>query len=557
MALALETLTTAQKSGIQNALGFDLAPSAPCLGAYFTTASESLQLAISFDGKTFVQFATDLMDGPNNTLRDPSIILRNGVWYCAFTNNSFNTTTSFTIYKSTDLLTWTSHATVSLSAISGLSRVWSPQLFIDTDDTVHAYVAGNDGSVTDTYGEFSIYHLLGNSALSSWGAPTAILSRAAGTKHYIDPWVIKDGSTYYLWVKEEYDDYIEVASSTSPDSGFSLVETGDWAGWGADLEGIVVNKTTTGFRLYVDRYLAGTGIEYAESASMLSGWGALTGITMDGSVFRHGSVYPLTTHESAIRVASVVAQLGLTGGSGDMLSTLTAAEISVTTTATATISRMHVCSGTTANYTVTLPAASGNAGKLIGFRMAGGLTKLITIDGNASETIDGATTRIMWANEVAILLCDGTGWTKIAGKSIPMVAYLSLVGAQSLTSGAVTKVTLDTIVTNSAGMANTASSRIDIVRPGNVTVIANTLFDNMSAASADTQARIHKNGTVVSSDSRQTLTGGYPSPSKVDLVPVVAGDYIELFGLHGSGSAEDLYVTIPVNTLQVKEEISW
>jgi hypothetical protein len=138
-----------------------------------------------------------------------------------------------------------------------------------------------------------------------------------------------------------------------------------------------------------------------------------------------------------------------------------------------------------------------------------------------------------------------------------MVAYLSLVGAQSLTSGAVTKVTLDTIVTNSAGMANTASSRIDIVRPGNVTVIANTLFDNMSAASADTQARIHKNGTVVSSDSRQTLTGGYPSPSKVDLVPVVAGDYIELFGLHGSGSAEDLYVTIPVNTLQVKEEISW
>ena len=102
-----------------------------------------------------------------------------------------------------------------------------------------------------------------------------------------------------------------------------------------------------------------------------------------------------------------------------------AAEISVTGATTATIGKMHVCSGTTGDYTLTLPAASGNAGKILGVRMSPALTKLVTVDGNASETLDGATTRIMWAEESAILLCDGSNWFKIGGKSVPMRARLS------------------------------------------------------------------------------------------------------------------------------------
>ena len=66
--------------------------------------------------------------------------------------------------------------------------------------------------------------------------------------------------------------------------------------------------------------------------------------------------------------------------------------VSVTTAANLTIGKHHVCYGTTADYTVTLPAVSGNAGKLLSVEMSGTLTKLVTLDGNASETIDGATT---------------------------------------------------------------------------------------------------------------------------------------------------------------------
>jgi hypothetical protein len=106
----------------------------------------------------------------------------------------------------------------------------------------------------------------------------------------------------------------------------------------------------------------------------------------------------------------------------DFLAKLHDAEISVTGAVTATIGRMHVCSGTSADYTVTLPAASGNTGKFIGFRMASGLTKLVTLDGNSAETIDGLTTRIMRFNESAILFCDGSNWFKVAGRSVPMYA---------------------------------------------------------------------------------------------------------------------------------------
>ena len=103
----------------------------------------------------------------------------------------------------------------------------------------------------------------------------------------------------------------------------------------------------------------------------------------------------------------------------DLLSDLVSAEVSVSSATSLTsdaFGKMHVVSGSS-DYTVTLPAASGNSGKIIGLRITG--TALFTIDGNGSEEIDGELTRVMWAGESAILLCDGSGWIKIAGKSMP------------------------------------------------------------------------------------------------------------------------------------------
>lgn len=127
----------------------------------------------------------------------------------------------------------------------------------------------------------------------------------------------------------------------------------------------------------------------------------------------------------------VTGPLGSGGGGGDMLSTLVSAEVSITTTATLTISKMHVCSGTTADYTVTLPAASGNAGKFVGVRGATALTKKITIDGNASELVNGVASMDIQAGYSVILMCDGANWFTISQRS-KIGAWITLNGTGTI-----------------------------------------------------------------------------------------------------------------------------
>ena len=65
-----------------------------------------------------------------------------------------------------------------------------------------------------------------------------------------------------------------------------------------------------------------------------------------------------------------------------------------------------LCTGT---FTVTLYAASGNSGNVIQVKNVS--TGTITIDANASETIDGATTQTITARYTSLsMVCDGTNW---------------------------------------------------------------------------------------------------------------------------------------------------
>lgn len=65
-----------------------------------------------------------------------------------------------------------------------------------------------------------------------------------------------------------------------------------------------------------------------------------------------------------------------------------------------------LCSGT---WTLSLYAASGNAGRILFVKNTG--TGVITIDGNGSETIDGATTQEIALQYMALTLyCDGSNW---------------------------------------------------------------------------------------------------------------------------------------------------
>lgn len=87
--------------------------------------------------------------------------------------------------------------------------------------------------------------------------------------------------------------------------------------------------------------------------------------------------------------------------------------ISSVTTLTGTDNDVILLTGT-GTYTVTLPAVAGYTDKQITFKKTGA-SGTVTLDGNASETIDGATTyavNTQW--QKVTIWCDGTAWYIIA-----------------------------------------------------------------------------------------------------------------------------------------------
>lgn len=219
--------------------------------------------------------------------------------------------------------------------------------------------------------------------------------------------------------------------------------------------------------------------------------------------------------------------------------------------------KLHQCSGTTSDYTVTLPAVSGNAGKVIGFQMSTALTKLVTLDGNASETIDGSLTRIMWAGESAILYCDGTTWSKIDGKSIPMTAGQTVSGAQTVGSGTATKKTLGTSYASNcpSAMNDTTNSKIIILRPSVYNIISSSRIFNISATTS-TEGFIYIDGAEQGIVSRYSGTGDYPTVQVNMNYTLNANQYIENYVRQYSGVNQS-YGNNNMNSLFVTEILQW
>lgn len=202
---------------------------------------------------------------------------------------------------------------------------------------------------------------------------------------------------------------------------------------------------------------AGACVDLANPAGATSIFPAIAAGTLLGNN-GGGSASP-----SALTVTQVRALLGILDYANP---------ISVTAATTATLNRLHVCSGTAADYTVGLPTAVGNAGSLLGFIMAPSLSRWVTLDASGTETIDGALTRLMWSREVAILESNNTEWVKVFGKSIPMSIAMKRTTTQAISAATWTQVVTNTVVDdNTSGvlavpMGDTTNGRAQILRPG-------------------------------------------------------------------------------------------
>jgi microcystin-dependent protein len=89
----------------------------------------------------------------------------------------------------------------------------------------------------------------------------------------------------------------------------------------------------------------------------------------------------------------------------------------------------HWITGTSTNYTITLPTAVGNTGKSIGFRVMGvsAASKIYTLAASNAEMIDGATTIPLVASTALVIMSDGVGWARIGGSPTPVIPSGSIV----------------------------------------------------------------------------------------------------------------------------------
>ncbi len=69
------------------------------------------------------------------------------------------------------------------------------------------------------------------------------------------------------------------------------------------------------------------------------------------------------------------------------------------------------CDSSGGTFTITLYAASTNSGRKLVIKKTDSSYNIVTIDGNASETVDGATTTTLATQyESVTLICDGSNW---------------------------------------------------------------------------------------------------------------------------------------------------
>ncbi|GGX85654.1 hypothetical protein GCM10010358_44850 [Streptomyces minutiscleroticus] len=207
---------------------------------------------------------------PAGRIRDASVLRHtDGFYYLTYTTRTWqDPSTTIGFARSADRVGWTFLYDHTVP-VANLSRAWAPEWFVDADGSVNVIVSC---STTDNEWNFVPYRLRAtNSSLTSWSSPVALAGIGA---NHIDTFVVRIGSTYHAFPKNETTKYIEYATASGLTGPYTIRRTGDWAGWGGTREGPALVRLDNGaWRMFFDGYGDG-GYYYSDSHDTFATWTA-------------------------------------------------------------------------------------------------------------------------------------------------------------------------------------------------------------------------------------------------------------------------------------------
>ncbi|MEU9734527.1 glycoside hydrolase family 43 protein [Streptomyces sp. NPDC048002] len=240
----------------------------------------------SDDATDFRLLRSSAYTPPAGRIRDASVIRHtDGYYYVTYTTRTWqDTSTTIGFARSADRVNWTflyDHPV----PIANLSRAWAPEFFVDTDGSVNVVVSC---STTDNEWIFTPYLLRAtNSALTAWTAPVVLSGIGA---NHIDTFLVRIGSTYHAFTKNETTKYIEYGTAPSLTGPYTLTRTGNWAGWGSYREGPALIQLDNGaWRMFFDGYGDGT-YYYSDSHDTFATWSAPAALPAISGTARHFTV---------------------------------------------------------------------------------------------------------------------------------------------------------------------------------------------------------------------------------------------------------------------------
>lgn len=201
-----------------------------------------------------------------------------------------------------------------------------------------------------------------------------------------------------------------------------------------------------------------------------------------------------------------------------------------------------LCNTTSAGFTVTLPTASGNTGKVFTIENTGTAGNTLTVDTTSSQTINGALTFLMDTQYDSVkVVSDGSNWL-VLGTTKSITVRATHTAGTSLPSGATTKIPLASGGIRKNITLDTTNHRITVIEPGIYKVSAGLRFATTTYTNPTRlQLRLHKNGSLAAILQYYIITNTANHVESLygslDQISMATNDYLELFVEHSNSGA--------------------